>query len=177
MNKVFKVKWNSSLQRFDITSELTKGKSKFSSGNSKKTGVQLRHAGILSMAALAMGLTAPSMAAEIEVDAFDSKDGGHVQSITGNDKLISSSWNNIAAGDPGYIRMSVREAILQGKLRDLDSGATLADLDKGNLVTGQMVGYDYYDANIGNVATFQGYNNNELKMANVLDSQSLWLMP
>lgn len=169
MNKVFKVKWNSSLQRFDITSELTKGKSKCSSGNSKKTGVQLRHAGILSMAALAMGLTAPSMAAEIEVDAFDSKDGGHVQSITGNDKLISSSWNNIAAGDPGYIRMSVREAILQGKLRDLDSGATLADLDKGNLVTGQMVGYDYYDANIGNVATFQGYNNNELKMANVLD--------
>ncbi|PYG47217.1 autotransporter family porin [Pantoea sp. AG1095] len=159
MNKIFKVKWNSALQRFDVTSELTKGKSKSSSGGSKQSGVQLSHTGILTIGALALALSAPTMAVDIDLDDFDAPDGGHIQRITGSDKLTSTNWNSIKSGDKGYRSMTLAQANALGLL----TGDGVNYLDEGYLAFGNRIGYEYIDPTTGNTITFQGYDNAQLR--------------
>ena len=164
MNKIFRVKWNSTLGRFDVASELTKGKSKSSQGNSKQSNLTLKKTGTLSLGALAMSLVMPSLAAEVALDAFNSKDGGHVQIITGNDNLTSSDWNNIASGDKGFNILKLSVLAGMGKLSG--SGADFVEKD-GYIGLGQQAGYDYVDPATGNSATFSAYQNNQMRMVDL----------
>lgn len=167
MNKIFRVKWNSALQRFDVTSELTKGKSKSSSGGAKQSGVQLRHAGILTMGALALALSAPTAAVDIDLDDFDAPDGGHIQRITGSDKLSSANWSSIKSGDKGYRSMTLAQANALGLL----TGDGVNYLDEGYLAFGNRIGYEYIDPTTGNTITFQGYDNAQLRNVSLSGSE------
>jgi autotransporter family porin len=172
MNKIFRVKWNSAQKRYDVTSELTKGKKKSSSGvmiNAKKISVAF---GLKLLTGLLMALGMPGQAADIDLDIFNSKDGGHIQSVTGSNKLTASGWGNISSGESASLGfMSFAEAYQKGLLRDNDGGKTLESMKDGNLATGQTIGYEYYDSDTGNTATFQGYDNGQLRMANLLNQQ------
>ncbi|MRT26937.1 autotransporter outer membrane beta-barrel domain-containing protein [Enterobacteriaceae bacterium RIT697] len=164
MNKIFKVKWNAALQRFDVTSELTKGKSKSSKSGTKHSSFILIRTGVLSLTALAMAFVMPSQAADITLDVFDSKDGGHVQAITGNDNLLSTDWKSIASGDKGYNILKLSVLAGMGKL----SGSGAGYIDSGGYIgLGQQAGYDYIDPATGNSATFSAYQNDQLRMVDL----------
>lgn len=166
MNKIFKVKWNSALQRFDVTSELTKGKSKSSTSGNKHSNSILRNTGVLSLSALAMAFVMPSQAADISLDVFDSKDGGHVQAIAGNDNLLSTDWKAIASGDRGFNILKLSVLAGMGKL----SGSGAGYVDNGGYIgLGQQAGYDYIDPATGNSATFSAYQNDQLRMVDLAD--------
>ena len=172
MNKIFRIKWNSALGRFDVTSELTLGKSKSSRGSKKRPVNAMRSVGLFSLSAVAIAIGSPTLAAlpvDIELDTFNSKDGGKVQSVTGEAKLISGNWSNIASGDKGYDLMTVREAISQGILRNSNGKKDLDHLNNGDFSPGQLVGYEYYDAGLGHTSTFKAFSNDALTMENVMD--------
>jgi len=169
MNKIFKVKWNAALKRFDVTSELTKGKTKSSSDKTSAGELTLR-GGMISLSALLMALGGPAQAADIDLDVFNSKDGGHVQSVTGTDNLKAGSWNNIARGDAAVIWKTFAQALQDGDLRDYDGGKSLEALKQGNLATGEQIGYDYYDKDLGSVTTFKGYDNGQIKMVPMIST-------
>ncbi|WP_370443450.1 autotransporter outer membrane beta-barrel domain-containing protein [Klebsiella michiganensis] len=164
MNKIFKVKWNSALQRLDVTSELTKGKSKSSSGCSKKPCLMLRSTTALSLSALALALVMPANAADLALDVFNSKDGGHVQAISGNDNLLSTDWKSIASGDRGFNILKLSVLAGMGKLSG--SGTEFVGKD-GYLGLGQQAGYDYIDPVTGNSATFSAYQNDQMRMVDL----------
>ncbi|MBY4888829.1 autotransporter outer membrane beta-barrel domain-containing protein [Pantoea sp. DY-15] len=161
MNKIFKVKWNAACQRYDVTSELAKGKSKSSATLNKRSGISLS---ALKLASVCISFsTCSAMAEEISVDVFNPRDGGYVQLITRKDLLKDSGWGSIAAGLTGSEIMTLGEAYRRGLL----SGDGVSSIPDGYLKTGQLIGYDHYDKHTGNISTFKGYDNNQLGMKNI----------
>lgn len=157
MNKIFKVKWNAACQRYDVTSELARGKVKSSSAlsntrDSLKSPLRKLTVGMLLLSGLAD-------AADIRLDMFNPEtDGGHIQYVSGQDNLADSSWANIASGREGSRQMTLGTAYNMGLL----TGEGAALIPEGYIRTGQLTGYDYVNPVTGNTETFSGYDNNQL---------------
>ncbi|PKH26422.1 autotransporter outer membrane beta-barrel domain-containing protein [Enterobacterales bacterium CwR94] len=165
MNKIFRVKWNSFLNRFDVTSELTKGKTKSSSGDKSTAVSAVRNAGMMTLGSLLMALGGGANAADISLDIFDSKDGGFSKVITGQDTLISSDWSNIHSGDSARVRKTFAEALSDGDI----TGDGTSFIKDGYFKTGQLIGVEYTDPDTGNTATFKAYDNAQLDMQPIKD--------
>lgn len=154
MNKIFKVKWNAACQRYDVTSEFARGKTKSSTSANIRTGTTIR-ALIFSAASLACF----SAAADIGLDAFRPDDGGHVQNITGSVETIAATgWGSITKGDDGYRNTTLNEALSNGYL----SGSGTNYLDQ-QIRVGDRAGFDYFDQQTGTVKTFEAYDSNSIQ--------------
>lgn len=153
MNKIFKVKWNAACQRYDVTSEFARGKTKSSVSG---TGLRLA-AGALSVAG-ALLISPAAVAADVMLDTFDPKDGGHVQTISGPlNTLTAASWGSITTGQSGFTYSTFADAVKNGYLK----GSGINYLDQ-QILTGVLAGFDYYDKQTGTVKTFEAYNNDDI---------------
>lgn len=162
MNKIFKVKWNAACQRYDVTSELARGKVKSSTAltasSHPSSCISLIAGGVLLL------LNGFAHAADIGLGMFNPEtDGGYVQNFTGKDNLAESDWSNIASGLNGSRLMSLGAANNLGLL----TGEGSKYIPDGYIRTGQLTGYDYVDPVTGNKEIFSGYDNNQIGMQSI----------
>ncbi|PKH26636.1 autotransporter outer membrane beta-barrel domain-containing protein [Enterobacterales bacterium CwR94] len=166
MNKIFRVKWNSTLGRFDVTSELSTGKTKSTRGSKKGSQRVALSSNVFSFSALMLALSAPTYAANIDLADFDSRDGGTAQVITGTDTLVGTGWSKIKPGEAGFTTMTLRQARDAGLL----TGDGVNYIDSDYLTFGPKVGYEIYDPTTGNTSTFEAYSNSNLAGQSIGDS-------
>lgn len=118
MNKVFKVKWNAALKRFDVTSELTTGKTKSDSGSKKSASGILHSVGLMAAGGLMMGISGSALADDVELIGFNPKTDNGVAMVISDDKTLvsggSDGFSLITPGDRGFRGMTLRDAINQG---------------------------------------------------------------
>jgi autotransporter family porin len=167
MNKIFRVKWNSTLGRFDVTSELTSGKTKSNCGSKRSASHLIRSMGLFSLSALALAMGAPALADDIELQQFISTDRSNTQYISGNSVLKSTDgFKRIDSGKAGFIEMTFAEALSGGILKG--DGAPYL----GNTLTlGNKVGVDYIDPITHNKTTFQAFDTNQLRSGSLLSTK------
>ena len=154
MNKIFKVKWNAACQRYDVTSELAKGKAK-SSCNKRAL---LRSAQFFL--AITLLASAESSVADINIDLipFTPVDGLTIEVSDVKELTSSDGFKSVKPGKPGYIVSTFKEMAELGYLK---SGAEY--INEKALTFGSKVSTSVFDPQTGSFVTVEVYDGNNMK--------------
>lgn len=166
MNKIFRVKWNSNLQRLDVTSELTTGKTKSTRVSPVSASEKKQPSVFFCLSLLAVLISLPVKADNIELSNFESTNRNNTQYIEGIDTLVSlDGFNRISSGKAGFTTMTFQDAFNKGILQ----GDGTPFLDK-TLTLGNKVGVDYINPITHNRETFQAFDSNQLRQGSLLST-------
>ncbi|MEG2734512.1 MAG: autotransporter outer membrane beta-barrel domain-containing protein [Hafnia sp.] len=168
MNKIFIVKWNKCLLRFDVVSEKSVGLKKSKLKNSSLTNM-------LFIITMALSYITNSQAVELSVYNFKPEEK-YTEKFIHGDNILSGSFSNISSGKDGYIGMTLGEAF-DKNLLDADTNNLIKD-DKSFFTIGtKNKNVTTKDPNTNNNITFNVYDNNNFKSTLISTSNAIISIP
>lgn len=167
MNKVYRVIWNTTLGRFDVTSELSTGRKKTKLASTKKSDENKSFPLNVLFSCIISAFSADAFADDLLFPAMTPQNSNYTV-ISSPTSLIqggSNGFSSIAQGAIGYTKMTLRQASDAGIITQ---GGQYVDSDILKLGTKSQT-ISYVDKTTMSEKTVSVYDNNQFTVSNAAD--------